>query len=62
MILDSYSYFVRQKQLIEDKDEAIPQICEMVEAKLAEDQEGEEEKKILAEHKAKWNEIKHKYQ
>ena len=33
-ILDSYIYFVRQKQLIEDKDDAIPQIIEMVETKL----------------------------
>ena len=33
-ILDNYIFFVRQKQVIEDKDEAIPQIVEMIEAKL----------------------------
>jgi hypothetical protein len=35
-ILESYLYFVKQKGCISDKDEAIPQLCEMVEAKLAE--------------------------
>ena len=61
-ILDSYIYFVRQKQLIEDKDDAIPQIMEMVEAKLEEGQEGEEEKKVAANYKNRWAEIKGKYQ
>lgn len=41
LILDNYIFFVRQKQVIEDKDEAIPQIIEMIETKLAEEQEGE---------------------
>jgi hypothetical protein len=36
-ILESYLFFVKQKGLISDKDEAIPQICEVVEAKLAEE-------------------------
>lgn len=34
----------------------------MIEAKLIEEQEGEEEKKVLIEHKNKWSEIKVKYQ
>lgn len=33
----------------------------MVEAKLAENQEGEENKTALAEHKQKWAEISVKY-
>ena len=40
-ILDSYIFFTKQKQIIEDKDDAISQIRELVEAKLAENQEGE---------------------
>ncbi len=36
-ILESYLFFVKQKGLISDKDEAIPQICEVVEAKFAEE-------------------------
>lgn len=34
MILDSYLFFTRQKQIIEDKDDAISQIREVVETKL----------------------------
>lgn len=34
MILDSYLYFVRQKGIVADKDEAIPQIVELIEGKL----------------------------
>lgn len=30
LILNSYGFFVKQKGIIEDKDEAIPQIVEMI--------------------------------
>lgn len=33
-ILESYEYFVKQKGIISDKDEAISQICEVIEEKL----------------------------
>lgn len=60
-ILDNYLFFVKQKQVIEDKDEAIPQIIEMIEAKLAEDQDGEENQKCQIELKEKWAQISVKY-
>ena len=52
---------MRQKQIIEDKDEAIPQIIEMVEAKLAEDQDGEENIKSKQEHAERWAIVSMKY-
>lgn len=61
MILDSYLFFTKQKQIIEDKDDAISQIREMVEQKLAENQEGEENKNALIQYKQKWVEISGKY-
>lgn len=61
MILDSYLFFTKQKQIIEDKDDAISQIREMVEQKLAENQEGEENKNALVQYKQKWVEISVKY-
>ena len=54
LILDSYLFFTKQKQIIEDKDDAISQIREVVESKLAESQEGEENKTELAQYKQKW--------
>lgn len=60
-ILDNYIFFVRQKQVIEDKDEAIPQIVEMIEAKLVEDQDGEENEKSKVEMTKRWEEISVKY-
>lgn len=60
-ILDNYIFFVKQKQVIEDKDEAIPQIVEMIEAKLTEDQDGEENKKSKEEMSTRWAEISIKY-
>ena len=60
-ILDNYIFFVRQKQVIEDKDEAIPQIVEMIEAKLAEDQDGEENQKSKEEMTNRWAVISMKY-
>lgn len=36
-ILESYLFFVKQKSLISDKDEAIPQICEVIDTKLTEE-------------------------
>lgn len=47
-ILDSYLFFTKQKQIIQDKDDAISQIIEVVEAKLGEEVEGEENKIALA--------------
>ena len=35
-ILEAYEYFVKQKAVITDKDDAIPQIVEMVDTKIAE--------------------------
>ena len=52
---------MRQKQVIEDKDEAIPQIVEMIEAKLVEDQDGEENEKSKVEMTKRWEEISVKY-
>lgn len=60
-ILDSYIFFTKQKQIIEDKDDAITQIRDLVESKLAEAQEGEDNKAILNEHKQKWADISVKY-
>lgn len=61
LILDNYIFFVKQKQVIEDKDEAIPQIVEMIEAKLLEDQDGEENIKSKELMAARWAEISIKY-
>ena len=55
MILDSYLYFVRQKGIVEDKDDAIPQIVQLVEGKLQQQQEDEESKKHLEKHSQRWN-------
>lgn len=58
-ILESYLFFVKQKGVINDKDEAIPQICEVVEAKLAEEVP-EESKEAVAVAKQRWVELKQK--
>jgi hypothetical protein len=60
-ILDSYLYFTKQKQIIQDKDDAFTQIVELIETKLGEEVEGEENKASLAENRQKWAEISHKY-
>lgn len=60
-ILDSYIFFTKQKQIIEDKDDAVSQIREMIEAKLSEPQEGEENKNTLAQYKKQWEELQVKY-
>lgn len=54
-------FFTRQKQVVEDKDDAISQIRDLVDQKLEEQVEGEENKKILADHKKRWVEISVKY-
>ncbi len=53
-ILDNYLFFVRQKGIIEDKDDAISQLSSAVEEKLGEEADGEDVKIHLAECKARW--------
>lgn len=45
---------MRQKGIIEDKDDAISQLSSAVEEKLAEQAEGEDVKAHLAECKSRW--------
>jgi hypothetical protein len=45
---------VKQKNYIEDKDEAIPQIIEMFEGKVNEETDSEENKEAQAKAKKKW--------
>jgi hypothetical protein len=60
-ILDSYIFFTKQKQIIQDKDDAIQQIIEAVEGKLSSEVEGEENKSAQAEYRIKWEKISGKY-
>lgn len=53
-ILDNYLFFVRQKGIIEDKDDAISQLSSAVEEKLGEEADGEDVKIHLAECKVRW--------
>ena len=53
-ILDSYLFFVRQKQVIEDKDDAISQLAAAVEEKLEESPESEDARAHLAECRERW--------
>ena len=50
---------MKQKGVISDKDEAIPQICEVVEAKLGEETP-EESKEAVTVAKQRWVELKQK--
>lgn len=61
LILDSYVFFVRQKQIIEDPNDDISSIIQLVEAKLEEAQEGEENIAAQNSYKQKWEEISHLY-
>ena len=58
-ILESYLFFVKQKGVISDKDEAIPQICEVVESKFTEEIP-EEAKEAVGAAKERWIEVKQK--
>lgn len=53
-ILDAYLFFVKQKGIIEDKDDAISQLYSAVEDKLGDEADGEDVKIHLAECKARW--------
>lgn len=54
-------FFVRQKQIIEDPNDDISSIIQLVEAKLEEAQEGEENIAAQNSYKQKWEEISHLY-
>lgn len=56
-ILESYLFFARQKNIIEDKDDAISQLTSAVEDKLQETGETEEIKTHLAECRNRWVEL-----
>jgi hypothetical protein len=53
-ILESYLFFVAQKNIIEDKDDAISQLTQAVEDKLNETAETEEIKQHVAECRNRW--------
>lgn len=58
-ILESYLYFVKQKGVITDKDEAIPQICEVVDTKFTEEVP-EDAKEAVTQAKERWVGLKQK--
>ena len=56
-ILETYLFFVRQKNIIEDKMDAIAQLTGAVEEKLSEEGESEEIKAHLKECRLRWTEL-----
>lgn len=59
-ILESYLYFVRQKGIIVDKDEAIAQISDVVEEKFTSEEVPEESKETVSQAKERWASLKQK--
>ena len=59
-ILECYLFFVRQKHIIEDKDEAISQLASAVEEKIHEVGESEEIKTHLNDCRNRWEELSKK--
>jgi hypothetical protein len=56
-ILESYLFFVRQKNIIEDKDDAIAQLTGAVDEKINEPGDSEEIRVQLVECRKRWNEL-----
>lgn len=57
-ILECYLYFVEQKKIIEDKDDAISQISSAVDQKINEQGDTQEITSHLVECRARWSELK----
>ena len=59
-ILESYLFFVRQKQVIEDKDDAISQLKAAVEDTIGESPENDDARQHLEDCRHRWGELRRK--